>query len=180
MAEQAFDESDLPAQQVNAMEFDVHITERLLKRVVIRRMFRGWPLFLLATTLILVGVATEFSTGPLSTMSAVGLTALGIYGLLYLLHYIRQCRSIADWARLQGAAPVHYVLNDESLRATSNLGATELKWHVFKELREHPDFILLGLSRVSHLTLPTADIPPEALALIRQKFTELRLPIRKA
>ena len=75
---------------------------------------------------------------------------------------------------------MHYVLSDETLRATSNLGTTELKWHVFKELREHPDFILLGLNRVSHLTLPTAEIPPDALAFIRQKFADLKLPMRAA
>lgn len=162
------------------MEFDVHITESLLHRVVVRRLFRGWPLTLTAAVLILIGVGTELSIGHLSTVSAVGLTALGIYVLLYGVYYIRQCRTIADWKRLQGDDPVHYVLSDETLRAKSNLGSTELKWHVFKELREHPDFILLGLNRVSHLTLPTADIPPDALAFIRQKFADLQLPIRKA
>lgn len=165
---------------MRTMEFDVHITEKLLRRVVVRRLFRAWPLLLLATVLILVGVATELSTGRLSTMSAIGLTAVGFYLLVYAIYYFQQRRTIADWKRLQGNDPVHYVLTDETLRATSNLGVTELKWHVFKELREHPDFLLLGLSRVSHLTLPTADLPQEALSFIRQKFADLKLPVNKA
>lgn len=162
------------------MEFDVHITESLMRRVSLRRLFRRWPLTLLATTLIVAAAIFNLRRGHLGAITIIGLTALGMQFIIYISYYTRQRRSIADWKQMQGDAPVHYWMDEERLRATSNLGASELKWTVFRELLEHPDFLLLGMGRTGHLTLPRADIPKEAEQFIRQRFASLQLPTKKA
>ena len=161
------------------IDFDVHITEDLLRRVALRRIFRRWPITLIATVLIGYGIAFDLRRGQWTTLSTIGATALGIQWLLYLATYLRHRRAIGDWARQQGDAPVHYSLKDETICARSNLGSSELKWTVFRELIEHDDCLLLGFARGNHLTLARADVSAEALEFIRQKFHELKLPVKK-
>ncbi|MBL9133869.1 MAG: YcxB family protein [Verrucomicrobiaceae bacterium] len=161
------------------INFDVHITEALLRRVALRRIFRRWPFTLIAMVLIGIGIGFDLRRGQWSTLSIVGATALGFQVLLYLAVYLRQRRAIGDWKRQQGDAPVNYSLNDETIRAQSNLGSSELRWTVFTELIEHHDCLLLGFSRGNHLTLTRADVPAEALEFMRRKFHELKLPVKK-
>jgi hypothetical protein len=161
------------------IDFDVHITEALLRRVALRRMSRRWPLTLIAILLIGYGIVFDIRRGQWTTLSTIGATALGIQWLIFVAIYLRQRRAIGDWARQQGDAPVHYSLKDETICAKSNLGSSELKWTVFRELIEHDDCLLLGFSRGNHLTLTRADVPAEALEFMRQKFHELKLPVKK-
>ena len=161
------------------IDFDVHITEDLLRRVALRRIFRRWPLTLIAMLLIGCGIVFDLRRGQWTTLSTIGATALGIQWLLFVAIYLRQRRAIGEWARQQGDAPVHYSLKDETICAQSNLGSSELKWTVFRELIEHDDCLLLGFSRGNHLTLTRADVPAEALEFMRQKFYELKLPVKK-
>lgn len=162
------------------MEFDVRITEALLRRVAMRRLLRRWPLKLIAVALILIGVGFDIAKAGLGAVSVAGLTILGFSLLIYGAYYVRQTRSIAEWKRLQGDAPVHYILSPESLKATSNLGGTELRWNVFRELLEHSEFLLLGIGSSGHLTLPRNDVPPKALAFIRERFASHNLPTKQA
>ena len=144
------------------MEFDVHLSEALLRRIALRRTFRRWPLSVAALVLIGSAVYLDLESGSLGPVSIIGLCAVGMQWILYAAHCIRQYRAIADWKRLQGEAPVHYTLDDDKLRASSNLGATELKWNVFQGLFEHSDFLLLTMGRGVHLTLPRPHLPVEA------------------
>jgi len=162
------------------MEFDVNITESLLRRVFLRRLFRHWPVSLLAVCLIVFAVSFDLRHGRLGTASIIALTAIAFQLLIYVSSYIRHRKSIAEWKRLQGDAPVHYELSTETMKTTSNLGSSELRWHVFRELLEHPDFILLGMGRAGHLTLPGSDIPAGARAFIRDRFASHGIPVRKA
>jgi hypothetical protein len=160
------------------IEFDVHITEELLRRVALRRILRRWPLNLLAVVLVGVAVILNVRQGQWSAVSTVGVSVVGFQFVLYLAYYIRQRQAIADWKRQQGDAPVHYSLSEETVRAQSNLGSTELKWTVFTELIEHSDCILIGFARGNHLTLPHADVPAEGLEFLRRKFHEMKLPVK--
>lgn len=162
------------------MEFDVRITPALLHRVGVRRLFRAWPFDLGAMLLILFSVSPDIAAGSLGMISTMALTVLGFRIILYIASYFRLRRSVADWVRQQGNAPVHYQLTPDLLRARSNLGASELRWSVFRELLEHPDFLLLGLGRAGHLTLPLSDVPAEAHAFIRERFASHGLPVKKA
>lgn len=162
------------------MEFDVHITAALLHRVGVRRLFRRWPLDLGAMLLILIGVSPDIAKGHFGIISTVALTICGFKIVIYAASYFRLRRSVADWERLQGDAPVHYQLTSDTLRAQSNLGRSELRWSVFRELLEHRDFLLLGLGRSGLLTLPVSDVPAEAHAFIRERFASHGLPVKKA
>ncbi|MEY4483471.1 MAG: hypothetical protein RL693_923 [Verrucomicrobiota bacterium] len=162
------------------MKFDVHITERLLMKVAMRRIFRRWPLTLLAVGLIIVSTVMDLRGGLLGAVSIFGLTATAILALIYVAYYLSQRQSIRDWKRMQGSDPVNYELTEETLKATSNLGSTELKWTVFQKLLEHPDYLLLSMGRSGQLTLPLSDVPAEAVAFIRQRFAALQLPTKKA
>ncbi len=156
------------------MEFDVHITESLLQRVALRKLLRRWPLNLVAA--VLIGIGVSMDRGRLGTLSAIGLTAIAFQFLLYTGYYIRMRRSIADWKQLQGDAPIHYSLTTDTLRATSKLGSTELRWNVFRELVEHPDYFLLAMGQSGHLTLPRQDVPADALQFIRERLSSRRIP----
>jgi len=162
------------------IEFEVYVTEALLRRVARRRLFRRWPRLLFAVVLILAGAAMDWRSGSWGVVSIAGMTVVGFLLLLYLGVEIRWRRSIAAWQRMQGDAPVHYRLNDETLQAQSNLGATELKWTVFRDLIEQHDCVLLALVQGNYLTLSRDGMPTEALDFIRRKFQELKLPVKRA
>lgn len=160
------------------IEFDVQITGALLHRVMLRKLFRRWPLTLAAMALVGVGIYSELGRGHLGRFSVFGLTAIGLQLLFYTMYYVRQRQAIADWKRQQGDDPVHYQLTTESLTARSNLGSSELRWNAFRELIEYPDYLLLGFGRTAHFTLPRAGVPEEALEFIRERFASHQLPIK--
>jgi len=162
------------------IEFDVHITEKLLKRVALRQLLKGWPFILTALGLIGAGLVFDSRSKQWSAFSIVGMTAAGFMMLVFLACHIRQRRTIAYWQRMLGDAPVHYRLTEDTLHTQSNLGVSEMKWGVFRELVEYKDCLLLGIARGSHLTLPRADAPADALDFIRRKFQELKLPVKCA
>jgi hypothetical protein len=160
------------------MEFDVHITEELLRRVALRRMFRNWK--------VIVAVAAGSlallyrPNGHWGAGASIVVTALCMLPLIYLAAFIRDRRVIAAWKKTQGSEPVHYSVTEDTIKATSNLGSAEVKWVVFNELYEHRDYLLLSMGRSGHLTLPLADVPDEAEALIRRQFAMLNLPTKRA
>ncbi|WP_395753190.1 hypothetical protein [Prosthecobacter sp.] len=162
------------------IEFDVHITEKLLWRIAWRRILQRWPRLLIAIMLLIASIILDYQPGKLSAMSIFGMMVIGFLLLIFLAYYFRMRRVIADWKRMQGDAHVHYTLSEETIHGRSNLGATELKWMVFRELVERPDCLLLHYSRGDHFTLPRGDVPPEALDLIQRKFQELNLPVKRA
>jgi hypothetical protein len=162
------------------MEFDVRIDEALLRRVALRRILRRWPLMLAYAAVIALNVYFELQRGRLGAVSIFGLTAIGFVLVMYCAYYFRQRRNIADWMRSQGNEPVRYLLTAESLRATSKLGSTELRWRAFSELLDHPDFLLLGVRRSGHLTLPRNDVPLDAIEFIRERFSSHGLPTKDA
>lgn len=168
-----------PRNMTMPIEFEVHITESLLHRVMLRRRFRLWWLKLIAMALIGYAIAYDVRRGHWSTLSTVGVMLIAFLLLIYIAVYVRDRSLFADWKRQQGDAPVHYCLTEETISARSNLGSSELKWSVLSGLIEHRDCLLLGMGRTGHLTLPRADVPAEALAFIRKKFQSLNLPIRK-
>jgi hypothetical protein len=161
------------------IEFDVQITEKLLRSVALRFILRQWPLKLLAVVLLGIGLVFDYRSGSWSALSIVSMTALGLLMLIYLAYSIRQRRAIAEWKRKQGDVPVHYRLTEETIHVRSNLGAAELKWAVFRELIECHDCLLLCFSSSNQFTLPRTDLPAEALDFIRLKFKELKLPVKR-
>lgn len=162
------------------IEFDIHITEKLLRQLMLRRLLRRWPRLLIAMALIGAGLVLDSGSGHWSAVSIMGVSAAVLLVAIFVAVYVRGTRAIAAWKTQQGDAPIHYSLEEAVVRARSNLGAMELKWTTFRELIEYQDCLLLCLSSTNHLTLPLADVPVAAVELIRQKFRELKLPIKRA
>lgn len=162
------------------VEFDIHITEQLLRRMMLRRLLRRWPRLFIAIALMGAGLVLDSRSEHWSAVSIMGVTALALLIVIFIAVYVRDTRAIAAWKIKQGDAPIHYSLDEAVVRARSNLGAMELKWTTFRELVEYQDCLLLCLSSTNHLTLPLADVPEAAVELIRQKFRELNLPIKRA
>lgn len=161
------------------IDFDVQVTEKLFWQVGWHAMLRRWQLKLLASVLVGAVVVLDFRSGSFGAISICGVTAMGILLLLYLAYYVRLRRTIAEWKRLENGTPVHYRLNDETIRAQSNHSTVELKWTGFHQLVECRDFLLLCLANGSHYMLPRAENPADALDLIRQKVQELKLPVKR-
>lgn len=163
------------------MHFDIYITASLLRKVFLRRLFRNWPMLLLLFVLIGLSVLFSVSAGSFSSVGVITL-AIGV-GLIFLFisAYFQNERVIREWTRAQGTSPVRYTLTDDAVQAASNLGKSELKWNVFRELVEYPDYLLLRYSSgaSAHLTIPTANVPAEALEFIRRKFSALGIPLRR-
>lgn len=162
------------------LEFDAHISEKLLLRLTQRRLLRRWPRLLIAVALVGVGLVLDSRSEHWSAVSIMGVTVMALLLFIYAAVYVKQMRALAAWKRMQGDAPVHYSLSEETVHARSNLGATELKWRVFRKLVEWPDSFLLYYSSDNHLTLPREEVPAEVVDFIRQKFHELKLPVEKA
>lgn len=161
------------------VEFDVHISEKLLRKLTLRHLLRRWPRILLAVVLLGASIALDSRSEQWSVVSIMGCTALALLVVIFGVVYVKQMRAIAVWKSKQGDAPLHYSLDEAVVCGRSHLGATELKWTTFLELVETQDCLLLCISSTNYLTLPLHDLPAEAAELIRRKFREMNLPIKR-
>jgi hypothetical protein len=155
---------------MSAMEFPLTITPAFLKRSHARRIFRHWLRLVLASVLILIAVGMDVRRGQLGSISAVGLSAIGFCVLVYGATWIRQVMAIREWARRQGTASVVYALSEATVKATSEMGGTELKWEAFSGIVVTDFDTRLVFSRNGALTLPTDQIPPEALDFMKKQL----------
>ncbi len=160
------------------MEFDVQITEAFLMRSHFRRLFRNWKRLTIAFGLIVVGLGIGFSSGGLGRLSVLGMTVMAFCVLLYSAAWIRQRRSIREWIKKQGVTPVRYTLSEDVLTAQSVMGSTTLKWNVFERLVVQALDTLLELPGSGALTLPTSQIPQDAMIRLVEKFTAHGKPIK--
>ncbi|MGC4013836.1 MAG: hypothetical protein QM755_04865 [Luteolibacter sp.] len=153
------------------MDFEVHLTPALQRKVLRRKLFKRWPRLLVGVVFIVIGASLNPFLRP------VVFTLPGVFVSIYIIAYFRGCYSIRLWHAAQGDHPVHYHLGDESIRADSRLGSVELKWPFFQEFRDGGDFYALRYLNGGQLTLPSKDVPADALRFIEEKFRSLGLRI---
>jgi len=152
------------------MQFPLHITAAFLKRSYAKRTYRGWWKVLASVAVIvLMWIADESGshTGPLMIFA---MSMLTLYVVLCVIAWFRQLRAIKDWLRMQGEVPVIYSLSEETVEASSAIGSTKLKWDAFKKITVSDFDTLLVFSYHGALTLPTAQVPKEALDLLKTRF----------
>ena len=150
------------------MQFPLHITAAFLKRSYARRTYRGWWKVLASVSVIvLMWIADETGThtGLIFVMSM-----LSLYVVLGAIAWFRQLRAIRDWLQMQGDAPVIYSISEETVEASSAIGSTKLKWDAFKKITVSDFDTLLVFSYHGALTLPTAQVPKEALDFLKTRF----------
>lgn len=152
-----------------APDFEVRVEARhvdmALRRFLWRRL--GWS-GVLVTLFAAVYVGWDVAQGGPGPLSSVlGSVVVLLYALLFMARGVRrkQARQLLEQL---GDEPVRYTCGEDALRVHSRLGGSSVRWEAFRELDEGPDVCLLFVDPTQYLTLPTDQIPPEALEKLRE------------
>jgi hypothetical protein len=159
------------------IEFDITSNRRLLHRIHRRRIFRRAWLILLGSALVGFAAFYNIRLGRISYLETVALTVLGMAVLMYVTAYVRQRVAIDRIMRQIGNAPIHYILSEESIRATSPLGTTELRWTALKELDMTAEYTLIKWGSNAFVSLPTSQIPTDAKQFLIEQFRKHGLKV---
>jgi hypothetical protein len=152
------------------IQFSLELTPEFLKRSYARRIFSGWWKIALAAAAIGLIVIWEVRHGPIGMITVFALSALSLYIIVFSIVWFRQSRALDDWIRQQAGAPVIYSLSDATIETSSGVGSTKLKWEAFRRLSISETDTLLMFSQHGALTLPTGQIPLEALNFLKKQF----------
>lgn len=152
------------------MQFPVTLTRGFLRRSYARRIFRNWWRILIGIVLIVFVVIEDLCSGHFGALSAAGTTVIGFCLLFYGLAWFKQARALDDWLKTQGPEPVIYTLSEETVQNTSVVAGMALRWEVFARLKISDLDVLLVFPRSGALTLPTEQVPAEALDFLKQRF----------
>ena len=133
-------------------------------------MFRGWWKIAIAAVVAAVVVISDALRGPLGITSIFVLSAMGFYLAIAGFAWFRQSRALDDWLRRQGDAPVIYSLSEETIESCAEVGSTKLKWDAFRSLAICDFDTLLVFPQHGALTMPTDQIPVEALQFLKRQF----------
>jgi hypothetical protein len=152
------------------MQISITLTAGFLKKSYAKRIFRSWWKFLIAFAMITVSVVADLRSGQFGPLSAFGVSAVGFCVLIYGLAWFRQLKALNDWLKKQGSAPVTYTISAEAVESTSEVGSAKLKWDAFSRLTISDLDVLLFFQRSGALTLPTQQVPQEALEFLKQQF----------
>jgi hypothetical protein len=152
------------------VKFSLNLDASFLKKSYARRIFRGRWRLAVAVIMIGAGVYAARGDSSLSALSVVGLTAIGFAILVYGAAWFRQSKVIDAWIRSQGDAPLIYLLSEDSVETTAVVGSSKLKWDAFSTLSITDEDTLLVFPREGALTLPTRQVPAEAMEFLKQRF----------
>lgn len=126
---------------------------------------RGWRLLI---AFVITSAASIYLSrdGSPDTSSIVLLTSgclsVTIFCLLYF-HGLRRAQDRSE-ALIDGRAT--YTFSDATIQASSALGSIALTWSALAEVRGYRDLVLLGFRGAMYSPLPSAQIPPDALAFL--------------
>ncbi len=152
------------------MQFPVQLTASFLKSSYARRMFYGWWKIAIATAVGAAAVIMNAMRGPLNGGSIFIMSGLGFYFTIATVAWFRQSKALDEWLRRQAGAPVIYLFSEDGIESSSAVGSTKLKWDAFRSLAISDFDTLLEFLFHGALTLPTDQIPREALEFLQQRF----------
>lgn len=152
------------------MQFPLSLSAAFLKRSYAKRMFSGWWKIVIAAVVVAIVTVWEVRDGSIGMFSIFAISALGFYLLVAAVAWIRQSKALDEWLRQQAGAPVVYSLTEEAIESSAKIGSTKLKWDAFRSLAISDFDTLLGFSSHGALTLPTEQVPTEALEFLKQQF----------
>ena len=144
--------------------FEVRVSQRDADIALRRFIFRGagWGT-LVASALCLAFVLYDISDGGIGRLGVAILTLLSILALFYVVAFMTRRKQMTDLLRRLGDAPVLYCLDDSELGTQSALGSSTLKWEMIQQLWIDPDVTLVFYARNGYTTIPTRQIPADAL-----------------
>jgi hypothetical protein len=154
------------------MPHEIHLTytEPLIRRAVLRFWWRttGWG-FMLPIIACLAWLAVLLWTGDRSwqvgVLGTVLTMAFALAATLYVVHW----RNSLAKLRALGEPSATLVTTDTTLTMSSSAGSTTLPWSAIQEVWQFPECWLLLFSKAQFVTLPLADVTPEARAFILQR-----------
>lgn len=154
------------------MQFPLKLDARFLKRSYAKRMFRGLWKLAAAYLFILIFVGFSYSDPNLRGWCIFFLAVVGVGAAIFVAAWFRQSRSIDDWVSRQGDVPITYVLSEEAVEGTSQVGSTKLKWDAFSSLViTDYDTLLVFPRSTGALTLPTDQVPSTAIEYLKGRFS---------
>lgn len=147
--------------------FEVRVSQRIadaaLRRFVLRS--TGWGTLVAAGVCLAYGVYDFWDGAP----GLLGLAMLIVVGLLILLYaavFVTRRKQMADLLRALGDAPVSYRLDGNEIATRSPLGSSAVKWAMIRKLWIDPDLTLVFFTRNAYTTIPTGQVPREALEFL--------------
>lgn len=134
----------------------------------------GWK-FIFVLSLALVFTAYLIVSGNRSWLvGALGTATLFGAVMSVALYVVHLRRSMAKLAAMK--TPVATLnLGEESFRVTSGAGTAELPWSAVKEVWQFESIWLVLFSPAEFITLPLADLQPEARDFILSKVPDARI-----
>ena len=152
-------------------------TEPMLRRAVrvfvwrsLRRMGAVW---MLAIMLVLAGmvVAAWLGDGFIAGFGAAALLFAAVFiGAMWRAHFVQ---TVGRFRKLDPPEAT-LILGASSFTVRSSQGASTIPWPRIVEGWALPDCWMLFLATNQFLTIPTADLPPDMLAMLRARLPTLR------
>ena len=143
-----------------------HAVRLFVWRGAMRR--RGW-LWLVAVMLTMFGIAGSYSGGP-SWVLAIDIAAIALVPLFFLLVWRVHFANTVGKFRSMASPTAEFIFREQDMTVSSELGATTLPWGRIIEVWETPEFWMMFLTPSQFITLPVADLPEQALALVRSRL----------
>ena len=140
-----------------------HHADTALRRFIVRGL--GWGPFA-AMVLCLAYVVHDTVTSGLGRLGLVIVTMLVLLVAIYAALITRRRSQMAALLKRLNGAPIAYRFDDDELSAHSALGSSNLRWEVIEKVWIDPDVTMVFYARNGYTTLPTDQIPADALRFL--------------
>ena len=119
-----------------------------------------------------------FFTGQTDWLFGSLLVVLMMGAGLFASAYFMRLNHAVGLLKKMGTPVVSYELTVERVKASSNLGTTEVKWEMFSELWIFPRVWLLLFDKANYLTLPSNQLSEEVKDFLKMRITAVGGRIR--
>lgn len=148
-------------------------TESMLRRAVRvfvwRSVMRRWWLWLLAVGLLAFSAAADLADGP-SFVGGVAVAGLFFLAVFVFAIWRAHFRNTVGRFRKLDPPEAEFTFGPDALGVRSAQGTSTVPWSRFVQVWTLPDCWLLFLAPSQFMTLPTAGLSPETLAMLRAKL----------
>jgi hypothetical protein len=154
-------------------QFTIQFTEEHIKYACRKYFARFVGILFPIICLLVAGFAILRMTSGKPDLIAGILLAVAVIGLgVIAVAYFQNCNYRLSQFRKTGQF-INYELSEESFKAKSEMGSTDLKWNSFKALWIFQKVWLLVFEKNGYLTLPTDQISNEVKEFLKQKIVSV-------
>jgi len=151
-------------------QITLRYNETLLRRAVLCFWWRvvglSYVIWLVIAAAALIWLVSNgnasWLVGVLGTVLAMGIV---LHVSIYVVHYRRALRKFEAMGDPEGT----FTATESSFSVSFGAGSSTLPWSSVTEVWQFPSFWLLFFSKAQFITLPLADITPEAKAFILER-----------